>query len=132
MIEKFTPISRFMTPNPLSIDASLSVADARTRMANERVRHLPVTRDGALVGIVTARDLMVLESLAAINVREATVELAMTANPRTCHETTSLGEVLSVMEDTAVGAVPVLDDNNKVVGIFTAVDGIRVLRDALV
>jgi len=46
-----------MTPFPWSIDAGRTVADAWMMMAEHSIRHLPVTREGELVGLVSGRDL---------------------------------------------------------------------------
>lgn len=47
----------------VSITDGATVADAALAMADAQIRHLAVTRDGAIVGVVSVRD--VLRSLAA-------------------------------------------------------------------
>ena len=130
MIDAFTPVAQFMTEHPQVIEADLNLADARNRMASEGVRHLPVTREGRLVGMVSARDLMLLESLTEIDDERTLVESAMSVNPRVCTPETPVAEVLSLMEEKGVGAVPVVREG-RVEGIFTSVDAVRILRDAL-
>ncbi|HWS74784.1 MAG TPA: DUF294 nucleotidyltransferase-like domain-containing protein [Quisquiliibacterium sp.] len=56
-----TPIARVMTSPVLALDAGDTVADAMLLMAERTIRHVPVTRQGRLVGIVTERDLFVLQ-----------------------------------------------------------------------
>ncbi|MCO5120627.1 MAG: DUF294 nucleotidyltransferase-like domain-containing protein [Burkholderiaceae bacterium] len=56
-----TPIGRVMTHPVISLDAVDTVADAVLAMARHSIRHLPVLRDGVLVGIVTERDLFALQ-----------------------------------------------------------------------
>ena len=51
-----TPLSEVMTPKPLSVDISCTVREALNEMRDAGLRHLPVTRDGAVVGIVSIRD----------------------------------------------------------------------------
>jgi CBS domain-containing protein len=51
------PIDRIMTPNPETIEASTLTAQALMLMTRKRFHHLPVTRDGKLVGMITATDL---------------------------------------------------------------------------
>lgn len=53
-----TPISRYMTSNPATIEASRPCADAAARMIELRVRHLPVVRRARVVGVISARDLL--------------------------------------------------------------------------
>jgi CBS domain-containing protein len=53
-----TPLSRAMTPRPLTIGAGDSIFDAAQLMAARKLRHLPVVEDGNLVGIVSIRDVL--------------------------------------------------------------------------
>ncbi len=55
------PISSVMTSPVTSLDASATVAEATLLMAERSIRHVPVRRDGALVGVVTERDLFVMQ-----------------------------------------------------------------------
>jgi CBS domain-containing protein len=47
-----------MTPDPISIDEFATADEAIGLMRNALIRHLPVTREGRLVGMVTAADLI--------------------------------------------------------------------------
>lgn len=53
-----TPISRFMTPNPITVAPDLRWADAMAVMDARHIRHLPVVRTGKLVGMLSVRDLL--------------------------------------------------------------------------
>jgi len=50
----------WMQAEPAMIEASASLTDASSVMRVNNVRHLPVTEDGRLVGIVSMRDLLAL------------------------------------------------------------------------
>lgn len=54
---RVSPMSKVMTPDPRTIDADASVGEAMDAMLDGGFRHLPVMQDGALVGIVSMRDL---------------------------------------------------------------------------
>ena len=56
-----TPIAAVMSSPVLTLDGKASVADAILMMAERSIRHLPVIRDGELLGVVTERDLFVLQ-----------------------------------------------------------------------
>ena len=79
------PLSRLMTPNPVSLDENASAFDAVLLMARHGVRHVPVTRGGRLVGMVSERDLFALlrtsmrEVSRAIDQAGSDAELAATA-----------------------------------------------------
>lgn len=47
-----------MTPNPLTIESTVSIAEAARMMRNHKIGGLPVVNDGQLVGIVTETDLL--------------------------------------------------------------------------
>ncbi len=57
------PLASVMTPNPHSIDENASAFDAALLMARHTIRHLPVTRGGVLVGVVSERDLFSLQRM---------------------------------------------------------------------
>ena len=51
------PFASVMTPAPRSIEESATAFDAALLMARHAIRHLPVTRGGELVGVISERDL---------------------------------------------------------------------------
>ena len=55
------PLASVMTADPHSIDENASAFDAALLMARHTIRHLPVTRGGMLVGVVSERDLFSLQ-----------------------------------------------------------------------
>jgi CBS domain-containing protein len=55
------PISQVMTSPVITLDAGAPVSDAMLLMAERTIRHVPVLRDGDLVGILTERDLFALQ-----------------------------------------------------------------------
>lgn len=55
------PVEQWMTAHPTGIEAGTPVGEARALMLRQGFRHLPVTEDGALVGIVSIRDLANVE-----------------------------------------------------------------------
>jgi CBS domain-containing protein len=55
-----THISQYMTHSPRTIEAGEPAARAAEVMIRHRVRHLPVTDEGRLIGFLSARDLLAL------------------------------------------------------------------------
>ncbi len=47
-----------MTPNPLTVEPSASIADAARLLRNHKIGGLPVVADNQLVGIITETDLL--------------------------------------------------------------------------
>lgn len=132
MIAATAPIKDYMTQATIGIDADLTLADAKARMANERIRHLPVLRDGRLIGILSARDVILMESLPDIEPSETPVQSAMVGgNLRTCAPDSPIRDALQIMVEHGIGAVPIVEDG-QLSGIFTDVDAAKVLLNALV
>jgi CBS domain-containing protein len=59
-VPEATHISQYMTESPRTIEAAELAAKAAEIMVKHRVRHLPVTDKGRLVGFLSARDLLAL------------------------------------------------------------------------
>ena len=55
------PIGNVMSAPVLTLDAGESVGAAMLLMAERSIRHVPVTREGRVAGVVTERDLFVLQ-----------------------------------------------------------------------
>jgi acetoin utilization protein AcuB len=103
---------------------------AHRLMRQAKVHHLPVLRQGKLVGILSDRDLNLVESLSTVDPKVVTVSDAMNTDPYVVAPTTSLAEVVVTMTEQKYGAA-VVCDNHKVVGIFTAVDALVALATLL-
>lgn len=56
-----THVSQYMTHSPRTIEASEMATTAAAIMIKHRVRHLPVTDKGRLIGFLSARDLLSLK-----------------------------------------------------------------------
>lgn len=57
-----TPVSAYMTADPVTIDEDAEAAEAATFMIRVGARHLPVVDAGRVVGMISARDLLDLEA----------------------------------------------------------------------
>ena len=53
-----TPVSDYMTPAPEVLRPDSELADAARVMLELGVRHLPIMRDGRLVGVQSMRDVL--------------------------------------------------------------------------
>ncbi len=51
------PVSQFMTPEPVTVDADDPALEALLTMNDSGIHHLPVLRDGELAGVITLTDL---------------------------------------------------------------------------
>lgn len=58
-------VAIWMTPDPQTVEASADVDSALNLLAGSKFRHIPVTADGRLVGIVSIRDLLKIAEVRA-------------------------------------------------------------------
>jgi acetoin utilization protein AcuB len=127
------PVRQFMTTMPETIEEDLELADAKSRMFDHGIRHLPVVRDGQLVGIVSQRDIAVAESLTVMSPQQIPVSRIMTPTPFTCGPEAHVEAVAREMAAHHYGSAVVVDRDhpNHVVGVFTTTDALRALAEIL-
>jgi acetoin utilization protein AcuB len=123
-------LSEYMTSGPFAVSPREPLPNARRLMEKHDLRHLPVCEDGKLVGIVSDRDMNLVQTLAHAPPDAITVEDAMTPDPYAPSPDTPLVEVVRVMVDRKIGSAVVVDAG-EIIGIFTASDAMRALIDAL-
>ncbi len=123
-------IDECMTPAPYSIEPAQAMSEAHAIMREHQIRHLPVVDDGHLVGIVSIRDLHLMQTLDDVDPEQVTVAAAMSPEPYVVQLGTDLREVAIKMGAHKYGSAVVMD-GEKVVGMFTTVDAMRVLSNLL-
>mgnify|MGYP005847137495 CR=1 FL=1 len=90
-------------------------------MINSHLSDLPVSRNGKLVGIVHKRD--VLEVLSRVRgLRTMAISEIMTPAPETVRETDNIRKALSIMRGLDEKNLPVLDKNERLVGVIGIMD----------
>jgi acetoin utilization protein AcuB len=124
--DRIPPVKSVMTPFPWFIHIEDPLTRAKAMMQKQGIRHLPVTEDGEPVGVLTARDIHLLEGAiedpkrrAALSVRDACVLDAFvveTSEP--------LDRVLLEMARHHIATVLVVK-GKKLAGIFTVTDACR-------
>ena len=122
-------IEKVMTPMPHTIGSYITLKDAMNLMREHRIRHLPVQVAGKLVGVVTDRDIKLASAFQ--HSEDFKVEDVMSPEPFTVMPQTPLDEAVMEMAEHKYGCAVVQQENGKVVGIFTATDGLRVLGEVL-
>ena len=122
-------VERYMTIQPLTIESRTSIGSAHLIMREHAIRHLPVVDDGKLVGIVSDRDLRLLESVGGL--RSARVRDAMSEPVFSVATDTPIDEIARTMSDHKYGSAVVVTNSGVVKGIFTMVDACRALAAVL-
>lgn len=132
-------VEELMTANPERAEVSDSIRDVLFRLIEQDVRHLPIVDDGELIGMISDRDLRgftmpLANEFDPINTTdrrfEAAISTLMQGDVISVNPETEIDEVIDIMLDQKIGAVPVTDAVTGVlVGIISYIDIIRAARD---
>jgi acetoin utilization protein AcuB len=127
---QYPTVRQYMTASPFTIARDQSLAAAHKMMRDHQVRHLPVLEGGHIVGLVSQRDLALIESLPDVNATEVEVEDAMVEDVFTVAPDAPIAEVIESMIERKLGSAMVCE-HDHVVGVFTTIDALRVLHELL-
>jgi acetoin utilization protein AcuB len=123
-------IESFMTRSVYTIGTKSPLAEAHRLMNEHAIRHLPVLEGGRLIGMLSQRDLHLIETLKDVDPKEVLVEEAMSQDAYTVGPEASLEEVAREMALHKYGSAVVVR-GGQVLGIFTTTDALRALDTVL-
>jgi acetoin utilization protein AcuB len=129
-----------MTREVITVEQEASIFDAQHLMAENKFRHLPVIdADGRLIGIVTDRDIRSAlpydffkdpdspkEKISALKVKDI-----MTKDPLSISPADTIQDALLLIQNSNVGALPVIDDDRRLKGIISVRDLLRAFINVL-
>jgi len=119
MSKVIPPVQKFMTKSPHSVGKDQTLERAHEVMRKHRIRHLPVLEGGKLIGIVTQRDLHLVETLRDVDPSLVTVEDAMSSDVYAVEPDTGLDVVAEALAEHKYGSAVVIQ-KGRVVGIDDA------------
>ena len=108
-----------------------TVQEAVSLMATRKIGAVVITTDDQLKGIFTERDVVLRVVSARLNPDQTPLEQVMTPNPYTISLTDNAIEALQIMQTNHFRHLPVLDQENKVVGIISVRDLFAVVIEQL-
>jgi len=114
-----------MTKNPVCCVPNDSAAQAAQLMKSEDVGSIPVIENEQtqkLVGIVTDRDLALKVVAEGRDPKTTKVDAVMTHNVVTCRADDDLQKALDAMANHQLRRIPVVNNDNKIVGIIAQAD----------
>jgi len=129
-------VKNWMSKKVITVDPDDSMQDAIYMLQEQNIKILPVMDKEKIVGIITDRDLKkaspsdattldmheLLFLISKIKVRDLMKKQVYTANPDDTVE-----ETAAVLLEKKISGVPVVDENNRLLGIITRSDIFRVL-----
>lgn len=129
-----------MTTQVTSLDHEAKLLDAVLLMRSSGFRHIPVVNGDRLVGVVSDRDLQraapsmfgKLSPEEYNRIFETTpIAKVMARDPMTVKPDTSITDVVQAMYERKFGSMPVVEGENKLVGIVTTTDLLGLLSTLL-
>jgi acetoin utilization protein AcuB len=133
---KKTKVGDWMTPNPITIDASATIVEAIHLLKEKSIRRVPVMKAGKLAGIVTERMLLTFTpgkstsldtwELHYLLARTPVTE-AMNPKPHTVTPETELVDAAQLIHDRKLNGITVVDDRGNLVGILTTTNALEAL-----
>ncbi len=122
-----------MARNVVCIHEDDSLGVARDVMKEWEIRHLPVVRGKALVGVLSDRDLLLYTEASRTNcppIADRSVGETMSKKPVTCGAGDSISHIAGLMVENKIDCVPVVeDDSGEVIGMITSTDMLELLRE---
>ncbi|MDX1302504.1 CBS domain-containing protein [Photobacterium sp.] len=132
-------VSDMMTPHPHTLSPSHTLADAKKMMAEQGIRHIPITNDeNQLVGLVTQRDVLAAQESSlehfskanAISTLDVSLDQCMNRTLLSVNSHAGLKEAATYMQKHKIGCLPVTHQK-KLVGIITDSDFVSIAINLL-
>ena len=129
-------VREWMTTNITFIAPETKLPEAHEIMKAENVRRLPVIDNNELTGIVTIGDIReaLPSDATSLTMHEINfllsnvpVEEIMTSHVLTTKPENSIQDVALIMLNNKIGGLPVLNDDQELVGIITESDIFRIV-----
>jgi acetoin utilization protein AcuB len=129
-------VKNWMSKDVITIDVDESMSHAAKLMKEHNVRMLPVLKKGKLIGIVSDTDLKRASASDATTldihellylISKIKIKDIMTTTPVTVHEDLTVEETAEIFIGKKISGVPVVNDEERVVGIITRDDVFKVL-----
>ncbi|MGH7769694.1 MAG: CBS domain-containing protein [Candidatus Binatia bacterium] len=127
-----------MTPNPVTLGPGDTIGEAEEVMNEEGFRQIPIVNQKELVGIITDRDIRSFLSGRLFGVPEdrevamnTKIAAVMTTKPVAVAPEDELSETVELLIESKIGGIPVVDEDEGLVGIVTYVDVLKKFLDRL-
>ena len=129
-------VKNWMSKKIITVDVNDSMQDVMRMFKQNDIRRLPVMRKGKLVGIVTDRDLRSASASEATSLevhelsyltKKIKIPEIMTKNPLTVPLDYTIEETAVILLDNKISGVPVVNQEDEMVGIITQTDLFRAL-----
>lgn len=118
-----TPVSRIVRRKPVQVFPETPVQEILDALNREhRGVAMVIDTECTLLGIFTERDVLLRLPLTDSGWREAPVLDFMTRDPQSVRTNESIGQALHVMQEGAFRHLPIVDEENRAIGVLSVRD----------
>jgi CBS domain-containing protein len=134
-----TPIVQIIAREPVSLTVDQKVSEAVRILIAGSFHHLPIVSKGKLVGLLSTTDLLELDFVSSagegaewLDFVDAhyTIEGLMSKGPMTVSDRATVGDAARQLSAGGFHALPVVDNDDRLVGIITTTDLIGHMLEA--
>ena len=111
-----------MTPDIEVLYPDDTLRTAAQLMAALDLEALPVSENNRLTGMITGRDIAIRVVAQSRGAAEITVRQAMSPDVLYCFENEPIGDIAQKMNDWWVRRLPVVNENNRLIGMVSLAD----------
>lgn len=129
-MDRNTTVSHLMTKKVIVADLKTKFSNVLTLFLDYKIYHLPVVFDDKLLGIISMTDALNFYR-SGVDIKTFDISEVMTHEPKTLHANDSLAKATEILAEANFRTLPVVDDQNKIVGILSNKDLVRVLNKML-
>jgi CBS domain-containing protein len=118
-------IKEVMSQNPICCMASDSAQKVARIMREHNIGSVPVVTDQQsmeLVGVITDRDLCCSIVAAGLDPKSTPVQKFVSLDPVTCRDGENIDKCERAMQEHQIRRIPIVDGNNRVIGIVSQAD----------
>lgn len=131
MLSTSVPVEQFITTDPVIGYEDMGIDELQTLMQKHDIRHVPIVRGDKVVGIVSERDIRLVNGLSTTEKQQIQASDLMAPQPHMVAANTQLEDVARLMAERRIGSVIVNDEDDLLLGIFTATDALRALIEMI-
>ncbi len=137
-MKKNDPITKIMTSDVAVVQEGQPLSEVRKKMIDLHIHHVPIVNGKKLVGLVTFTDLMKINmvingaderSIDTIIDQQFKIADIMSSKITKIKNTETIRQASELLINGHFHSLPVIDDNDNIVGIVTSTDMIKYLNE---
>ncbi len=113
--------AKIMTKKVITADIDLNIEKALEIMDSQKIKELPVVQNKKYVGMLIYYDLLSENVNRTFKIKDVMKKVPYV------HPKDNIEKTISIMQDVGIGALPVVDEDKKVIGIISDFDILKLL-----